>query len=402
VGSPVRWLKQHPLAADGLLAALVTAISLPGPWITRRGYEFREPDGLAVVLVLAASAPLAWRRRAAMPAFLAVLAAWVAQGVLNYGSSTGGLAACVALYTIAAYCDRPRSLAAAALTAAGVGLILFTTPQPVEATDVVASYVVFAAAWILGDSVRVRRAYVAELEDRAARLERDREEQGRRAAAEERGRIARELHEVVAHNVSVMVVQAGGARRVFDADPAAARDALGAIETTGRQALAEMRRLVDVLRDEPGPPSAGGGPERAPQPGVSALGGLVEQLREAGLDVRLEVEGPPRPLASGVDLSAYRIVQEALTNTLKHAGPASATVVLRYGDAAVEVEVVDDGRGAAADGADGDGEAGHGLVGMRERVALFGGELRAGPRPGGGYGVRARLPLPDDGEAAVR
>ncbi|MGH9224003.1 MAG: sensor histidine kinase [Acidimicrobiales bacterium] len=389
--SPVRWVKEHPFGADGLLAALVTAISLPGPWITREGFDFREPDGFALFLVLLSSVPLAWRRRHSFTIFNLVLVASVASAVRNYGSASGGLSVIIVLYTMAAHCDRRRSLAAATLSAAGLFVVLATTPTKVEVADVVASYVVFAAAWILGDNVRVRRAYVVELEDRTERLERQKAEQARRAVATERGRIARELHDVIAHHVSVMVVQAGGARRVLDRRPDQAREALQSIETTGRQALSEMRRLLGVLRADEDLTGTGDG--RAPQPGVAALDVLVDQLREAGLPVDLRVEGEPRPLDSGVDLSAYRIVQEALTNTLKHAGPAEAHVVVRYGAGDVELEITDDGRGGGADSGNGAAD-GHGLVGMKERVSLFGGELRAGPRPGGGYLVRARLPTP--------
>jgi signal transduction histidine kinase len=197
------------------------------------------------------------------------------------------------------------------------------------------------------------------------------------------------LHDVVAHNVSVMVVQAGAARRTVDRDTAGAKEAMNLIETTGRQALDEMRRLLGVLRKEDDQER----PALTPQPSVRYLDQLVAQVRKAGLPVELEVEGDPRPLASGVDLSAYRIVQEALTNSLKHAGPAHATVRVRYGADDVEVTVTDDGRGPeAGDGANGTA-SGHGLVGIRERVALYGGELEAGPRRGGGYTVRAKLPV---------
>ena len=389
--SPVRWLKEHPFPADALLAGLVTALSLPGPWITRAGVDYRRPDVWAVALVLLSSVPLAWRRRAPLPVLVVVLATSVAGAAARYNSSAGGLAVLVALYTVAAHCDRRRSVAAAVLTAVGVLIVLATAPEHIEAIDVVGNYVVFATAWILGDNVGVRRAYVAELEARATRLEQQQEEQARRAVGRERGRIARELHDIVAHHMSVMVVQAGGARRVLDTDPDQAREALASIETTGRQALSEMRLLLGVLRSDDD--AAGDG--LGPQPGVKALDGLVEQLRDLGLPVELKVEGEPRPLAEGVDLSAYRIVQEALTNTLKHAGRAQAKVVLRYGADDVVVEVVDDGRGAGADAVNGPA-TGHGLVGMRERVALFGGDLRTGPRPGGGYLVHARLPLTGD------
>ena len=250
---------------------------------------------------------------------------------------------------------------------------------------------VFVLAWVLGDLARIRRAYYAELEERAARLEREREAQSKIAVAAERARIARELHDVVAHNVSVMVVQADGAAYVLESSPHQAKQALEAIASTGRQALAEMRRLLGVLRS-----SATEGGEYVPLPGVEQLTDLIDQVRGAGLPVRFNVEGSPRPLPQGVELTAYRIVQEALTNTRKHGGPkAAATVRLTYGDHDLDMLIEDDGRGAdrakcCGGGADG---LGHGLIGMRERVCMVGGRLLAGPRPGGGFRISAVLPL---------
>ncbi|MQA95312.1 MAG: hypothetical protein GEV11_11935 [Streptosporangiales bacterium] len=245
--------------------------------------------------------------------------------------------------------------------------------------------------WWAGRSMRMRRAYMAELEARARRLERARDAHARAALAEERARIARELHDVIAHHVSVMTVQAAAAQRVLGSRPEEAREALTAITETGRSALAEMRNLVVVLRtDDDGPPPA---PGRAPQPGVAQLETLAGQLREAGLAVRLTTEGEPAPLPPGVDLTVYRVVQEALTNTLKHGGPeTTAEVLLRYEPRALHVSVRDDGRGAPATTRDDPDRPGHGILGMRERVSLYGGELRAGPGRAGGYRVDARLP----------
>jgi signal transduction histidine kinase len=241
-------------------------------------------------------------------------------------------------------------------------------------------------AWLLGDMMRWRRGFYAALEERAARLERERDAQAQIAAAAERARIARELHDVVAHNVSVMVVQADGASYALDADPERARQALGAIAATGRQALAEMRSLLGVLR------SAGDiTAELEPQPGIEQLTGLLEQARASGLLVSFTVEGVPRPLPPSAALTAYRVVQESLTNARKHGGPTvTAAVTLRFCEDGVAVTVTDDGKGTA-DPADG---LGHGLIGMRERVELFGGTVSAGPRPGGGYRVAATLPVP--------
>jgi len=219
--------------------------------------------------------------------------------------------------------------------------------------------------------------------NRRRRIVRDREVATREAVAAERAAIARELHDVVAHHMSVMVVQAGAARAVGATDPAATAEALRQIEASGRTGLAEMRRLLEVLKAE----EDGNG--RAPQPGLARLGELLDAMRASGLPVEAVVEATPRALSPGVDLSAYRIVQEALTNSLRHAGGASARVVVRYEPDALELEIADDGPGPPQDpGASG----GHGLIGMRERVQLFGGELEAGPRQGGGFLVRARLP----------
>jgi signal transduction histidine kinase len=237
--------------------------------------------------------------------------------------------------------------------------------------------------------MRYRRAYYASLEDRAARLEAERDAQVQIAAAAERARIARELHDVIAHNVSVMVVQADGASYALDTEPARAREALAAISGTGRQALAEMRRLLGVLRREGDIASS----DRAPQPGIGELGELLDQARSAGLPVSFTVEGDPQPLPVGVALAAYRIVQESLTNTRKHAGPVvSAAVLLSYSPDAVVLTISDDGWGDLG-GTALPGAPGHGLTGMRERVAVYGGSVTAGPRSGGGFEVVATLPL---------
>jgi signal transduction histidine kinase len=225
--------------------------------------------------------------------------------------------------------------------------------------------ILFAIAWFAGDSMQV--------------AEREREERSRQAVLAERARIARELHDVVTHNVSVMVVQAAAGHDVFDSHPEKARQALGAVEETGRRALAELRKLLDVTHDGDG---------TTPQPGLARVEELAARVRKAGLDVELTVEGTPRDVPEAVDLSAYRIVQEALTNTLKHARASRADITVRYEEDAIEVEVTDDGVGLAGPAGDG-----RGLIGMRERVSLFGGELLAGAASAGGFLVRARMPL---------
>jgi signal transduction histidine kinase len=268
------------------------------------------------------------------------------------------------------------------LTLAAWVLLVASTDQFRKAEEIVFDAIVWSSAWLSGWTIRIGEKRARDLGRRAERLEREREAQARAAVLDERARIARELHDVVAHGMSVMVVQAGAARSLLngDADPRV-HDHLRSLEASGRQSLSEMRRLLTVLRDDD---------ELAlePLPGMDQLDALVSATRQAGVDVSVQIEGQPEPLAPGIDLTAFRIVQEALTNTIKHAGPAHARLTVRYSSDTLELEIVDDGRGKAA----GDG-TGHGLIGMRERAALYGGELQAGAREDGGYAVRVRLPI---------
>jgi signal transduction histidine kinase len=239
-----------------------------------------------------------------------------------------------------------------------------------------------AVAWTTGFVLSRRAETAREMAERAQRLEQEHRYAAERAVDEERQRIARELHDVIAHSVSVMTVQAGAVRRLLRPDQEKERQALQTVESTGREALTEMRRLVGLLREQ------GAMPEFSPQPGMATIDSLLDGVRAAGLPVDLDVAGEPRELPPGVDLAADRVVQEALTNALKYAGPAHAWVAVSWGDAELALEIANDGRG------DGDGDGGgHGLTGMRERVSLYGGEIESGPRTGGGYVVRARLPL---------
>jgi signal transduction histidine kinase len=345
---------------------------------------------LGYALALLHTLPLAARRR--FPG--AVLALCVATGlaVATLGvPELLGIAILVAVYSVAAYGDRWVSLAglaAAELGAAAVQLTQGSFQWPTPITNAL----VIAAAWLLGHFVGVRRLYVLQLEERTAELEQAREELARRAVVEERLRLARELHDVVAHAMSVIAVQSGVGAHVANTQPKEAAKAVAAIEATSRAVLTELRRLLGVLRQADEPQG-----DLAPVPGLADLDGLLAEVAKAGLAVRLQVEGRPAQLPAGVDLSAYRIVQEALTNVVKHAGPARAQVAIRYRDHEVMVEVTDDGRGAAAPTGDGRARVGHGLIGMRERVAVFGGDLQTGPRPGGGFRVAARLPLAVEG-----
>jgi signal transduction histidine kinase len=293
---------------------------------------------------------------------------------------------------VAAYGD--RWVALAGLAAAELGLAAVHTPgrfEEFEGLALVGFMGILATAWLLGHFAHNYRAYAARLEERTAELERAREELARRAVTEERLRLARELHDVVAHAMSVIAVQSGVGAHVADSRPGEVGRALAAIEVTSRAALTELRRLLGVLRQD-GDPQA----SLAPVPGLANLDVLLAEVAEAGLAVRLRVEGAPAPLPAGVDLSAYRIVQEALTNVVKHAGPAHAQVVVGYGDQEVTVEVIDDGRGAVTSVTDGRAGTGNGLIGMRERVAAVGGDLEVGPRPHGGFRVAARLPVATD------
>ncbi len=271
-----------------------------------------------------------------------------------------------------------------AVTLGGAAVIVANSPDhtPIQFFFVPA---LFAIAWLAGLGLRERAEQARVAEERAAHAEREREENARRAVFEERVRIARELHDVVAHHVSMMGVQAGAARVVIDRDRAKAKEALSAIEESSRQAVAELHRLLFFLRQ------VGDRDDLAPQPGLDQLPALAATLRDSHLAVEVRIEGETRPLPSTVDVSAYRIVQEALTNTLKHSAASRADVHVRYWPDEVEVEIVDDGR---PDGAAESGPGGLGLIGMRERAALHGGQLTAGPARGGGFAVRARLRTP--------
>src|SRR3954469_3514492 len=334
----------------------------------------------------AVARPLLARRRAPLLVLVAVIVlgyAGYARGADVGGSLQAWIVLNVALYSVAAHCERKRAIAGAVIVAAFV--LLFEIPALLEGgrvDDLAGEWLFLGGVWLLGRWVRQRRQRTADLERQAADLEADRSALAREAVADERARIAREMHDAVAHSVSVMVLQAGAAEQVLAIAPDRARESLLPIQDTGREAIVELRRMLGLLRDPVADASL------APQPSVDRFDALLEQVRAAGLPVELTVEGEPRRLPPGIDRSAYRIVQEGLTNALKHAGPARASVRIRYGDGALELEVLDDGRGPrSATG------GGFGLLGMRERAALYGGVLAARERPGGGYALSARLPL---------
>jgi signal transduction histidine kinase len=339
-------------------------------------------------LVLLHTLPLAARRRFPGTVVGISVASGLAIGALFLPPEFLGPAILVAVYSVAAYGSRWVALAGLAAAELGLAAVQLIQGRFGEPAAWVQFALIIGAAWLLGYFVGDRHVYAARLEERTAELEQAREELARRAVAEERLRLARELHDVVAHSMSVIAVQSGVGAHVAESRPEEVGKALSAIEATSRATLEELRRLLGVLRQDNESQAS-----LSPVPGLADLDSLLGEVAKAGLAVRLRVEGTPSPLPAGVDLSAYRIVQEALTNVVKHAGPARAQVVVGYRDQDVTVEVTDDGRGAAALAGDGRGGTGHGLVGMRERVAAFGGDLETGPRPGGGFRVAARLPL---------
>ncbi|MCA1219487.1 sensor histidine kinase [Streptomyces sp. 8L] len=389
------FLRRHPLGVDCFWAVVLLGVSLVWAVQAEQGVA---PRLFAMSLSVLLSVAVALRRVAADAMLVLVAVLGVAQLALDVRPGLPDFAMLVLIYTVAAAGGR-RWASRLALVGGIVAAPLSQVRWPIQDVNAagrlfftVVLTVPFVLAWVLGDSMRTRRAYFNQLVERAARLEKEREAQAKVAVAAERARIARELHDVVAHNVSVMVVQADGAAYVLDAAPAQAKQALETISGTGRQALAEMRRLLGVLRAGDGEESG----EYVPQPDVEQIEVLVEQVRQAGITVDFKVEGTPRQLPSGVELTAYRIVQEALTNSRKHGGPdVGASVRLVYFDDGLGLLVEDDGRGAAQAmqedrGADGHGQ---GLIGMRERVGMVGGTLDAGPRPGGGFRISALLPL---------
>jgi signal transduction histidine kinase len=385
------WATRRPLLADTALAVaavaaeLVLSASLPADMLPRDRW-------LAFAASLACALPIALRRVAPRVAIGVALLSLAAPFALTINPLTNSVAFVVLTYTAAARDRLPVAAATAAVLWVPVLVGNFIrTVDDIEPLLVALNNLLIAlVSFFVGRTVHSRRDSTRALEERARVAESNQAALAAQAVADERRRIARELHDVVAHHVSVMGVLATGARRVLGRDPAAADEALTTIAETSRTTLREMRRLLDVLRTDAEPTEA----DLTPQPGLAGIEALVEQVREAGLPVSFEVEGVPGPLDPGVALTIYRIVQEALTNALKHAGTATAAVKLTFGISWLVVEVSDSGRGPRPRGAADDPDhVGHGLVGMRERVALYGGTLRTGPRAGGGFRVHARMPM---------
>lgn len=348
----------------------------------------READWFHALLIVLMSVPLAFRRTHPVSAFAVVLGSWVVDRAMDYPESMATLGPIIVFYTIGTELSRRRSFVIGGLSAV---FVLFWTTfgaiilESVTVGSIATTSIATVTPLLIGREMRTRRERAEELRRQVANAERERHESARRAVEEERARIARELHDVVAHQMTVMTIQAEGARRIADGADPRIREALDTIKATGHSALNEMRRAVGLLRE-----NGGDSAELLPLPRLSDLGSLVEQVRAAGVPVTLSVEGEARPLADGVELSAFRIVQESLTNAVRHGGPGvSAAVEVSYGNDTLDVVVVDDGRGAAASPSNG---GGLGLVGIRERVAVLGGSFEAGAKPGGGYRVHASIP----------
>jgi signal transduction histidine kinase len=367
---------------DRLVAAVLVVFGQVLLWV---GNTTPGPKALTVPVTILITSSVAVRRRHPLAVGSFVSVGFTA--LLLSANPQTNVAIAIAVfcgwYALAVWTDTREFLVGCGVVAA-MSCLAQLGPNGSVSKGVQFTLVPLVAILIARRAVRDRQLRAEALAARAELLEREQELRANEAVAEERARIARELHDLVAHNVSVMVVQAGGERHALGEDQASTRAALASIEQAGRQALAEARRLLGVLR------SKDQGEELEPQPGVDQIDVLVEQVERAGLPVRLTFEGERMPLPPGVDLCAYRIVQEGLTNALKHAGPAHAEVLLRYAPRALDVEIRDNG--GADPHANGDG-TGHGLIGMRERVALYGGALDAGPREGGGFEIRARLPV---------
>jgi signal transduction histidine kinase len=377
------------LRTDGPIAA--AAVSVEAVLIAIGPPELREPGWSAAMLwSFVGALPLLLRRVTPWGAVLVTLGLMVASAVAERQPVTVVVSILLLTYSVAAHFTLARAALAGGLLWGPVTVLNLIAPEDMRAEGMSAGYIIFLNALIamvcffVGRTVHARRASTQALEERARAAEANQRALAEQAVGDERRRIARELHDMVAHHVSVMGVLATGARRVLRRDPDAADEALGTIEDTSRATLREMRRLLDVLRTDAEPAA-----DLSPQPGLAGIELLVEQVREAGLPVSLRVDGSPGPLDPGVALTIYRIVQEALTNALKHAGSATAQVRLSFGVYWLIVEVFDTGRGPAP----GSDHVGHGLVGMRERVALYGGTLRTGPRPGGGFRVYAKIPM---------
>ena len=338
---------------------------------------------LAIVLVVVHAGCLAWRRRAPVTVFAVNLASAVAFITLGYPVTGLGVAVLVALYTVASLCDRRTSLVALAIAWLGMTTVWAISSWSGDLSTLAGNLVVLGVVWFLGDSLRARRTYVVALEQRTTELERAREELANRAVADERLRIARELHDITAHSLGMIVVQAGVGAHVIDERPDEARRSLETIEKASRSSLNEIRRILGLLREN------GGASDTSPAPGTADIAALAEDVRAAGVEVDLQVDDPSEQLPPAIQLAIFRIVQEALTNVVKHASARMVRVSVRRVEDEARVEIVDDGTPMRSK----NGSPGHGLIGMRERAAMHGGTVEAGPLSERGFRVSATFPL---------
>lgn len=379
--------QRRALLTDALLAAAVfgLAITASGSWADT-GPDVRQLDSLGYILIGLQSLPIIWRRRNPAAILTVVTAAFMLDRALNYPDNWAGAGLAFAIYTVGAQLPPRRSLLIGGVTIdvviawTVVGMFVYDVPPGAIFSELA----VLGFPLILGREAHQRQQHLVALETRAIRAEHEREQRAADAVFTERVTIARELHDVVAHEITVMTIQSGAALRVLD-DQEKAAAAISAAEAAGHRALTEMRRLLGMLRTNTADP--------LPQPGLNSVGSLVAQMERAGVPVALNVAGVVRDLPTGIDLNAYRIIQESLTNTLKHGGPGvRAQVDLVYDDSELIIQIRDDGRGAAERLAE--ESNGQGLVGMQERATILDGSLEAGPRPGGGFRVSAKLPIP--------
>jgi signal transduction histidine kinase len=376
-GLPV-WIPDSLLAAVLVAPMIVSIVAEP----TGTTATFKPINALGILLALGAVLPLVLRRTFPFEVFLVQTVFIVMFAAADYYLGALPFLTVIGSYTVGAYC-RPRRIAIVftVLVGALVGLWIIGIPD-FAASTVFSNVVLYTAALGIGWAVQSRRLRLVAAEERAELLEREQEEERARAIADERLRIAQELHDVMAHSMSVIAVQAGAGMHVADTDAAEAKKALENISATSRSTLAELRRMLGVLRDD------GDGANYAPAPGLGDLDRLAREVSDAGVPVEVQIEGSLDDVPPGIDFTGYRIVQEALTNVLKHAGPSTATVHVVHSPGALHIEVLDDGRGVNGRSPG----SGHGLTGMRERVAVYGGTLAAGPVDGGGFKVRAELP----------
>ena len=387
-----RWATDHPFEIDVLFAVLVGTMAMAGFLVADVDGSEQSPDALGALLIVGQTAAFSFRRRAPLPSLLAVAVLTAAFWVADYASNFDGFSL-LSVYAATAHGgpDRPRVWRIVGAVVVGMSVIavlgVLSPTEDLPAAAVVGIAALHITAAIAGEIVHDRRQRVHELEQRATRAEAERGLLARQAVLDERARIARDLHDVVAHGMSVMVVQAGAAERIVRRDPEQAATALGHIQQAGREALSEMRRMLDVLRSE-----SHGDRGLAPQPTMDDLEHVVQHCTDSGIPTELVVDGELSTRSAGQEMAAYRIVQEALTNVIKHAGhSARAMVRVQYRPEHIHVEVIDDGAGSTErEVATSDG---HGLVGMRERVDLYEGTLRFGPRPGGGFRVAATIPF---------